>query len=118
MSEAEYAALAERIRAALAPRRFTEQRMFGGICFMVNGNMAVGTSRRGLLVRVGKEGHAAAVKKAGATPMTMGGKQMAGYVFIDEERTRRDKDLKAWVATALAFVDTLPAKTKKAKARR
>lgn len=57
-------ALAGRIRAALAGRRSAEQRMFGGICFMVDGNMAVGTSVRGMLVRVGKEGHAAALRRS------------------------------------------------------
>ncbi|TIS82453.1 MAG: TfoX/Sxy family protein, partial [Mesorhizobium sp.] len=51
--------MVERLRAALGRRAFTEQKMFGGTCFMINGNMLVGTSKRGLLVRVGKDGHAA-----------------------------------------------------------
>ncbi|TIS06365.1 MAG: TfoX/Sxy family protein, partial [Mesorhizobium sp.] len=55
--------MVERLRAALGRRAFTEQKMFGGTCFMINGNMLVGTSKRGLLVRVGKDGHAAAAAR-------------------------------------------------------
>ena len=55
--------LLPRLRAALADAKPREQRMFGGVCFMVDGNMVAGTSKRGLLVRVGKEGHAAALQR-------------------------------------------------------
>ena len=62
--------------------------MFGGTCFMLSGNMLVGTSKRGLLVRVGKDAHAAAVARPHATPMEMGGRAMEGYVFVDEAAQR------------------------------
>ena len=105
--------LVERVRA-IAGKRFTEQTMFGGICFMLNGNMALGASPRGLLVRVGKDGHAAAMKRPGTRPMIQRGRPMEGYLYVDAEGTKRDGDLKGWIDTAIAHVATLPAK-KKAK---
>lgn len=102
--------LAERVRAAFAGKTFSEQSMFGGIAFMLDGNMAVSVSRRGLLVRVGKDGHAAALKRKGARPMIMGGRTMSGYVFVDETGTKSDLDLKRWLDTALKHSSTLPAK--------
>jgi hypothetical protein len=106
-----------RLRAALAGLPVTEQKMFGGTCFMLAGNMLVGTSKRGLLCRVGKEGHAAAVGRPHAAPMEMGGRAMEGYVFVAPEGTKSAKDLNGWLKTARAFVETLPPKAdKRAKA--
>jgi len=107
-----------RIRKALAPRGFTEQKMFGGVCFMIDGNMLVGSSKRGLLVRVGKEAHGAAIAQPHAKPMEMRGRPMEGYVFVDPAGTASEKDLKAWLKRALAFVGTLPPKAGKAKPKR
>ena len=102
--------LADRMRAVLAGTgTVREVRMFGGLCFMLNGNMVAGTSRRGLLVRVGKDRHAQALARPGAKPMEMSGRPMEGYVFIDppprDERTLRD-----WLELGVAFVNTLPPK--------
>ena len=102
-----------RLRQALTGMPVTEQKMFGGTCFMLAGNMLVGTSKRGLLVRVGKEAHAEAVALPHARPMEMGGRAMEGYVFVGEAGTATGKDLKGWLARALAFVETLPAKPDK-----
>jgi TfoX/Sxy family transcriptional regulator of competence genes len=101
----------ERIRKALAPRAFTEQKMFGGVCFMTDGNMLAGISNRGLLVRVGKDAHAAAVAQPHARPMEMRGRPMEGYVFVDPAGTASEKELEAWLKRALKFVETLPPKT-------
>ena len=106
-----------RLRQALTGMPVTEQKMFGGTCFMLAGNMLVGTSKRGLLVRVGKEAHAAAVALPHARPMEMGGRAMEGYVFVGEAGTATGKDLKGWLARALAFVETLPAKPDKRAAK-
>lgn len=103
--------LAGRVRAALAVP-VTEQAMFGGICFMLNGNMLVGASPRGLLVRVGKEGSDAALARPHARMMEQGGRSMAGYIVVANEGVARDKDLKAWLDLAVDHVKTLPAKTK------
>ncbi|RUW45628.1 hypothetical protein EOA32_33660 [Mesorhizobium sp. M1A.F.Ca.ET.072.01.1.1] len=107
--------MVERLRAALGRRAFTEQKMFGGTCFMINGNMLIGTSKRGLLVRVGKDGHAAAAARPHARPMEMGGRSMEGYVHVAPEGTATEADLAEWIDRALAFVETLPPKVKPAK---
>ncbi|MDX8531400.1 TfoX/Sxy family protein [Mesorhizobium sp. VK25A] len=106
-----------RLRAALGQRAFTEQKMFGGTCFMINGNMLIGTSKRGLLVRVGKDAHAAAVARPHARLMEMGGRSMEGYLHVAPEGTASEADLAGWLALALAFVETLPPKVKSAKKR-
>ena len=62
-------ALAEKLRAALPARGLSEQKMFGGIGFMLNGNMIAGASKRGLLLRVGKERYSEALARSGARPM-------------------------------------------------
>ncbi|AZO31216.1 TfoX/Sxy family protein [Mesorhizobium sp. M1B.F.Ca.ET.045.04.1.1] len=108
--------MVERLRAALGSRAFTEQKMFGGTCFMINGNMLIGTSRRGLLVRVGKEAHGEAAARLHASPMEMGGRSMEGYVHVAPEGTATDADLRGWLDRALAFVETLPPKVKSTKA--
>jgi TfoX N-terminal domain len=107
--------LADRMRAVLAGTgAVREVRMFGGLCFMLNGNMVAGTSRRGLLVRVGKDRHAEALARPGAKPMEMSGRPMEGYVFIDppppDERGLRD-----WLDLAVTFVNTLRPKLPKPK---
>ena len=106
-----------RLRSALEGLPVTEQKMFGGTCFMLSGNMLVGTSKRGLLVRVGKDAHAEAVARPHAGPMEMGGRTMEGYIFVDPAGTKTTKDLNGWVSLARAFVETLPPKAdKRAKA--
>jgi len=107
--------MVERLRSALAGRDFAEQKMFGGTCFLINGNMLVGTSKRGLLVRVGKTAHEAAVARPHARPMEMGGRAMEGYVHVAPEGTATEADLAGWLDFALAFVVTLPPKSKPAK---
>ena len=104
----------ERLRDALDARTFTEQKMFGGTCFMLNGNMLIGTSKRGLLVRVGKAAHEVAAAHPHAHPMEMGGRAMEGYVHVAPEGTATETDLARWLDLALAFVETLPPKSKPA----
>jgi hypothetical protein len=95
--------LAERVRA-LVPAGSDEVRMFGGIAFMVGGNMACAVGPQGLLVRVGRDGYDAALA-AGAEPMVMGGRTMRGYV-----RVTPPDDLAHWVATGVAVARALPTK--------
>jgi TfoX/Sxy family transcriptional regulator of competence genes len=110
--------LAARLRALLegtGPLR--EVKMFGGVCFMLNGNMLAGTSKHGLLLRVGKAQYPQALKRPGAKPVEMTGRPMEGYVFVDpppqDERLLRD-----WIELAVAFVKTLPPKRAKSTPRR
>jgi len=111
--------LAQRVRTALADaRQVRELKMFGGIGFMLNGNMVAATSDRGLLVRVGEPGEAEALTRPGAELMVMRGRAMTGYVRVKADLDTRA--VKSWVRLARAFVETLPAKpnskTKSAKA--
>src|SRR6202047_5608047 len=96
--------LAERMRAILAGTgAVREVRMFGGLCFMLNGNMVAGTSKRGLLVRVGKEQHAPSLARPDARPMEISGRPMEGYVVI-EPPPKDDRVLREWIELAVAFV--------------
>lgn len=105
--------LAARIRAALSHIDLTEQKMFGGICFMSRGNMVACASQRGLLVRVGKDAHASALARPHARVMEMRGRTMQGYVFVSAEGFAEDDDLRSWLALAERYVATLPPKLKK-----
>jgi TfoX/Sxy family transcriptional regulator of competence genes len=110
--------LAGRVRAALSNTRAIEEiKMFGGIGFMLNGHLMAGASKRGLLLRVGKERQADALKRPGARPMAMRGRTMDGYVYVDPPALT-DGPLKAWLQMALDFVQTLPPKEPKAKPTR
>jgi hypothetical protein len=107
--------LVGRLREALTGGPVTEQKMFGGTCFMLSGNMLVGASKRGLLVRVGKDAHAAALSRPHTRAMEMRGRTMEGYVYVAPEGTRSAKDLRSWLALARAYVETLPPKSGKAR---
>jgi len=103
--------LAASVRAALARAGdVREVRMFGGIGFMLNGNLAVAASRRGLLARVGKDQQRAVLARPGARPMVMRGRVMEGYVYVDPPALADRAAVKQWVQHALAFVRTLPPK--------
>ena len=102
--------LALTVRTALAgTSSIREVRMFGGTAFMLRGNLLVAASPRGLLVRVGKDGHADALARVGARPMVMKGRAMEGYVYADPALLTA-RSLKGWLTLALGFVGTLPAK--------
>jgi hypothetical protein len=100
--------IAVRMREALAPRKTREVRMFSGLTFMLNGNMLCGVGWDGLLFRVGKAGHAEALK-LGAKPMKMNGKEMTGFVWVDPDAIDT-KGLRAWIERAERYVGTLPRK--------
>ena len=102
--------LAARVRAALARAGdLREVKMFGGVGFMLNGSMVAAASKRGLLVRVGKDRHGDALTRPGTRPMEMRGRVMEGYVYVDPS-TLDDESLGEWVRLAAAFVKTLPPK--------
>ena len=109
-------ALAARVRDALGKTKgLTELKMFGGVGFMVNGNMALGVSKEDLIVRVGPDGHAKALDQPGARAFDFGGRTMVGMLVVGPAGTKKPKDLAGWVAKALSFVATLPPKKKKKK---
>ena len=104
--------LSDRIRGHLGPHpAITEQKMFGGRCFMLNGNMLVCPMKDGgLLVRVGKEGFDAALARPGAQPMTMGARTMSGFIEVSGDTIEDDEVLLDWIELARSFVEALPAK--------
>jgi hypothetical protein len=92
--------------------------MFGGYCFKLNGNMVCGAMASGyLLVRVGSELHAMAIKKPGAQTMHHGGRDMIGFVEVTDDIENEDS-LKEWVDFAWDFVKTLPPKEDKPTAKK
>lgn len=114
----DFAALLDALRAEIPAEGRTEQRIFGGICFMIDGNMAIGASpARGLLLRVGKEAYGAVLARPGTRPMEMRGRPMEGYLYVDPA-TLTPAELKDWVALATAFVRTLPPKVKAPKRKK
>jgi len=118
MARAASEAVIGRLRPLMPASGVREQRMFGGIAFMIDGNMAMAVSDRGLLVRVGKAAHAAAVSRPGASPMVLRGSPVEGYVRVETEGLD-DAALADWVRIAIDFVQTLPAKpADKAAARK
>jgi TfoX/Sxy family transcriptional regulator of competence genes len=104
--------LAERIRALVGGEPgLEEKKMFGGLGFMVGGNMAVAASGQGgLLVRVDPEESEALVTSTAAYPMEMRGRQMAGWLRVDSEALGED-ELAAWVERGVAYARSLPPKS-------
>lgn len=104
-------ALAARIRSLIGDHPgLSEREMFGGIAFMIDGNMAVGVSGDELMVRVGKEAHEEAVDRPGARTFDMGARPMKGWVNVSGEGFTREEDLESWVAQGVGYASILPSK--------
>jgi TfoX/Sxy family transcriptional regulator of competence genes len=104
--------LADRIRELVAGERaLTEKKMFGGLAFLIGGNMAIAASGQGgLLVRVDP---AESEKLVGTTParlMEMRGREMPGWLRVDTDDVRTKKQLSAWIERGVSFARSLPAK--------
>ncbi len=95
----------------------SEVKMFGGTGFMLNGKLVAGVSKRGLLLRVGKDRYQDALGWPGARLMEMRGRTMEGYVYIDPP-VPMNGALNGWLDEAVAFVKSLPAKAAAAKPRK
>ena len=103
--------LVERIRHALARRRgVSEKRMFGGVCFMINGNMCAGVNDRLLMLRLGNELAAKALSEPHTRPMDFTGRPLKSMIYVEPEGYDTDDDLDSWVARAADFAKTLPKK--------
>ena len=97
----------------------TERKMFGGLCFSVDGYMACGVQKKDLVVRVGPENREQALSRKHTRPMDFTGKPMTGYIYVSEAGYKRRADLERWVTQGVEFVKTLPPKkTKKKKYRK
>jgi TfoX/Sxy family transcriptional regulator of competence genes len=105
--------LADRIRAIVGDGPgLTERKMFGGIAFMLNGNMFCGITRDDLIVRVGSDLFEEALRRPGARPAEMGGRPMKGMTFVAPEGYASDDELRGWVEQTLEYSRSLPAKKK------
>src|SRR5579862_7251731 len=102
-------ALAERIRHALARRKNVEEKkMFGGIGFLLNGNMLVGVWKDSLIVRLGPDVDDLALLEPHVREFDITGRPMKGWVLVEAEGVEDDDQLKGWIERALKFVKTLP----------
>jgi hypothetical protein len=104
--------LADRIRELVGGEPgLTEQKMFGGLAFLIGGNMAVAASGQGgVLVRVDPARSDALVATTDAFPMEMRGRQMQGWLRVDPEHVRSKRQLARWVDLGTAYARSLPAK--------
>jgi TfoX/Sxy family transcriptional regulator of competence genes len=105
-------ALAERIRELIADEPgVAEQKMFGGLAFLVGGNMAVAASGQGgLLVRVDPDESDRLVAETAARPMEMRGREMRGWLRVAADDVQTDEQLARWVESGTGYAKTLPAK--------
>jgi TfoX/Sxy family transcriptional regulator of competence genes len=104
--------LANRIRELIAgDPDVTEQRMFGGLAFLIGGNMSVAASGQGgLIVRIDPEETDALVSKPHAGPFEMRGRAMQGWLRVDSEGVRTKRQLEPWVKRGVAYARSLPPK--------
>lgn len=102
--------LAERIRAELHGIPFVEKKMFGGVGFLVHGNMACGVHKNGMIIRVDPDKHAALLKKPHTRQFDITGRPMKGWLIVDPDGYKTAKQLNGWVKEGVEFALTLPAK--------
>ncbi|MXZ34494.1 MAG: TfoX/Sxy family protein [Acidobacteria bacterium] len=100
-----------RIRQILSGRRrISERKMFGGVCFMINGNMCVGTWKGSLIVRLDKKNHDETLAEPHTRPADMNGRTMKGWALVEPAGIESENDLTAWVNRAATFAESLPPK--------
>ena len=103
--------LAHRIRELLSGTQFTERAMFGGLAFLIGGNMAVCVSGRGgLMVRVPAQDTAALLDRSHVEPMVMGGREVRGWIRVTDQGIGTKRQLQPWVRRGVDHARGLPAK--------
>ena len=104
--------LANRIRELLAGQRGVEEkRMFGGLAFLINGNMSVAVSRQGgLMVRVPPAETDKLMQRAHVSPMVMAGREARGWLRVDTDGVQSKRQLQSWVTRGVGHARDLPAK--------
>ena len=103
--------LAQRLRDLLTDHDgIDERKMFGGLCFLVNGNMLCGVESDHLMVRVGPRAYDDALARPHARPMDLTGRPMKGLVWVDPPGLRDKRSLRRWLQRVLAFAGALPPK--------
>lgn len=102
--------LADRVRREFAGRRVQEKRMFGGVAFLLRGNMWCGVHGDDLIVRLAPEDTEKALSRPGARIFDMTGRPMKGWILVGPRGTATRTGLKRWIAVAEAYAAALPAK--------
>jgi len=107
--------LAGRIRDLIGPDpELTEKKMFGGLAFLIRGNMAISASGQGgILVHVDPERSAGLVATTAATTAVMQGREMPGWLRVSPEHLATDDDLSEWIEIAIAYARSQPSKNRK-----
>ncbi|WP_083447682.1 TfoX/Sxy family protein [Nitrospira moscoviensis] len=106
--------LAERVRSLLKGHpALVERKMFGGLAYMSQGKMFVGILNDDLVVRVGADGHDAALKEPHTRPMDFTGKPMRGYIYVGPGGVKTGSQLRTWLSKGLTFVAGVPPKKRK-----
>lgn len=111
--------LAQKVDAALADEgNITRKNMFGGLCYLINGNMCVGVEKDRLMVRVGPDDYQAALEEEYAHEMDFTGRPLKGFVYVHADGLDSITQVQQWVDRSLAFARSLPRKEKKAKKKK
>ena len=106
--------LAQRVRELLEKKpEFNEKKMFGGICCLLNGNMACGILNEDLIVRVGPEKYEDLIELPHTRKFDITGKPMKGWIMVSYEGHESDKDLFGWVQRGINYALSLPPKKEK-----
>ena len=105
--------LAQRVRELLADEpALREKRMFGGLAFLLRGNMCVGIVKDELMVRVGPDAYPGLVRQPHARAMDFTGKPMRGFVYVESDGIESDAELTRWVGYGVAHARSLPARAR------
>ncbi len=103
--------LAQRVREALGERSdLSERKMFGGLCFMLGGNMCAGIVGEELMLRVGPDAYQASLARPHAREMDFTGRSLKGMVYVAVDGVADDADLSSWLEIAVSFAGGLPPK--------
>jgi len=102
--------LAKRIRDEFGEIPFVEKKMFGGVGFLIHGNMACGVYKNDMIVRLDPEKHNKLLKKPGAKLFDITGRPMKGWLMVESDGCKTAMQLSAWVKEGVEFALTLPVK--------
>ena len=103
--------LAQRVRIQLQDLKgICERKMFGGLCFLLRGNMICGIVKENLMLRVGPDQYEKALKRKHARVMDFTGRPLKGFVYVDSDGLKSSAHLRSWIILAENFVSTLPRK--------
>jgi len=103
--------LAQRIRERMLHLpEYMERKMFGGVCFLLHGNMACGILNDDVIVRVGKEAYESALAESHTSVFDTTGRPMTGWVMVSPAGHRSDEQLDAWLQRGVDFAESLPPK--------